>query len=244
MDKYVIVFIALISCNLAPKTPPIQIKVVSELGSRSVIPEKDLSCPNGMVHIVGKYCNYSNVCLEWLDKKRCKKFAEKSTCSGPEKQLDFCMDVEEYNKDGYPLTFITYNIANSICKKENKRLCDEEEFVLSCGGNDRLPYPYGYERNDYCNIDHKAYIKNDKLVNESNPIWENTECMSPFGIHNLTGNVDEWYKSSGGTKYSSTLHGGFWGYIRGRCEMSSRTTEHNFLYSDTQTGFRCCSNIK
>lgn len=234
----------LLSCQYHPSSAPPEIKIAAEFKQPTIKPVVDKTCPGDMVHVNGMFCNYSSKCTEWIDKKRCKTFSKESICNGPEKELNFCMDREEYNVDGHPLTFITFNQAKNYCKKINKRLCTEQEFVLSCGGQERLPYPYGYERNDYCNIDHKAFVKNKQLVNESNPIWENPNCISPFGVHNLIGNTDEWYESSGGTRYKSTLHGGFWGYVRGRCEFSSRTTEHFEEYAGTQTGFRCCSNVK
>src|ERR1700748_1122908 len=169
-----------------------------------ITPQKDNSCPLDMVRVTGNYCtNLQQTCLEWIDKKRCKTFSHTSQCLGEEIPLDFCIDIEEaHGESGFPLTDITWNQANKICKNWGKRLCTESQWTLSCEGNEHLPYPYGYDRDStICNIDHKAYIKNDKLVNESVSIKDYPECLSPFLVHDMVGNVDEAVMSNGNTKY-------------------------------------------
>jgi sulfatase modifying factor 1 len=242
--KYInLILLILLSCR--PNTEPtlvVKDNIYEEV--KPIIPQKDNSCKAGMIYIHGTYCtNLKQTCLKWIDKKRCKSFSHESICEGSEIPLDFCIDTEEaHSENGMPLTNITWNQGNKMCKSWGKRLCTESEWTLSCEGNERLPYPYGYDRDSsICNIDHKAYIKNKKLVNESVNIKSYPDCLSPYKVHDMVGNVDEAVVSNGGTEYKSVFKGGFWGYIRGNC--FSRTTEHFEEYADTQTGFRCCSNI-
>lgn len=246
MEYNWLVCLTLFSCR--PNTEPsLVVKGNTYEEVKSIIPQKDNSCKEDMIHIQGNYCtNLKQTCLEWIDKKRCKSFSHDSICEGEEVPLDFCIDEDEaHDIKNMPLTNITWNQANKMCKSWGKRLCGENEFVKSCQGPDNLPYPYGYDRiTDMCNIDKKAYIKNNKLVNESANIKDYPECISEYGVHDLIGNVDEWVRSDGGTAYKSVLRGGFWSYaIRGRCDFSVRTTEHFEEYANTQTGFRCCDNI-
>lgn len=241
MKKYLLLLI-LFSCT--PYQEPTLIIKDNIILPEKIIPLKDNSCKQDMVHVQGLYCTkLEQTCLEYIDKKRCKTFSHESKCLGKEILMDFCIDTEEaHSEDQMPLTNITWNQANHLCKFWNKRLCTESEWTLSCEGNDRLPYPYGYDRDSsICNIDHKAYIKDKKLVNESVSINEYSNCLSPYGVHDMVGNIDEAVMSDGGTKYKTVFKGGFWGFIRANC--FSRTTEHFEEYADTQTGFRCCSNI-
>ena len=238
-----VIFFLLISCQANIKSSYV-VKSTTYEEPLKETPQKDFSCEENMVHIKGLYCDSLNqTCLKWIDKKRCAIFSKESQCVGNEKELNFCIDIEEAHKeDGMPLTGMTWDQGSKLCKSWGKRLCTESEWVLSCEGNERLPYPYGYERDSsICNIDHKAFIKDKKLVNESSNIKEYPNCLSPFGVHNMVGNVDEAVISNGQTKYKSVFKGGFWGYLRNACRP--RTTEHFEEYADTQTGFRCCSNI-
>ena len=71
------------------------------------------------------------------------------------------------------------------------------------------------------------------------PVESNPQCLSPFGVHNMTGNADEWVERAG--PHASVLHGGWWLPGRNRCRAS--TAEHGEGYSALQVGFRCCSEL-
>jgi hypothetical protein len=70
--------------------------------------------------------------------------------------------------------------------------------------------------------------------------------VSPYGVHDLTGNVDEWVVneegSFNGPEFDSGLKGGYWGPVRNRCRPM--TTDHNHWHRGYQIGFRCCSEIQ
>src|SRR6185503_5193325 len=67
-------------------------------------------------------------------------------------------------------------------------------------------------------------------------------CVSPFGVRDMTGNVDEWVDNPSGKTddkpFRSSLKGGYWGPIRARCRPITST--HNAWFSFYQVGFRCC----
>ena len=73
---------------------------------------------------------------------------------------------------------------------------------------------------------------------------EMNRCVSPFGVRDMTGNVDEWVNNELGTldekPFRSTLKGGYWGPIRSRCRPVTST--HNRWFRFYQVGFRCCSD--
>lgn len=108
-----------------------------------------------------------------------------------------------------------------------------------------LPHTTGYTRpSDKCNFDKTHLVVGGKFVNQSLSINDNLQCVSPFGVHNMNGNVDEWvttehpYTPKGGSAMWSGLKGGWWGGMRDRCRPM--TTGHGGGYHDVQIGFRCC----
>jgi sulfatase modifying factor 1 len=216
------------------------------------------TCGKGMVEVEGDYCPYlEQKCVRWLDpetKMRCAEFAPTSGCHGKTVKKHFCIDQFEYpNQPGAkPVVMTTWIQADATCSKEGKRLCNETEWTLACEGQEHLPYPYGYTRNsEACNIDKPHPDVDEKaLANAStrdaevarldqrDPSGAREACVSPYGVYDMTGNVDEWVINESGKPFKSGLKGGYWGPVRDRCRPM--TTAHNEEFSFYQIGFRCC----
>ncbi len=215
-------------------------------------------CPTGMAEVEGEYCSdVEQKCLLWLDpesKQRCAEFAPTSACKGRIQRKHFCVDRFEFpNVQGEkPVVMKTWVEAKAACELEGKRLCGESEWTLACEGRDRLPYPYGYARNeDACNID-KPHPEVDEAaiadparrdaevarLDQRDPAGARQACVSPYGVNDMTGNVDEWVVNESGKPYKSGLKGGYWGPVRDRCRPM--TTAHNEEFAFYQIGFRCC----
>jgi sulfatase modifying factor 1 len=217
-------------------------------------------CATGMVEVEGDYCPYvEQECLRWLDpeaKQRCAEFAATSTCKSRSAHKHFCVDRFEYpNVPGEkPSVMKTWIEAKATCASEGKRLCGESEWTLACEGRERLPYPYGYARNDEaCNID-KPHPDVDEAaladpsrrdaeaarLDQRDPSGARESCVSPYGVYDMTGNVDEWVVNESGKPYKSGLKGGYWGPVRDRCRPM--TIAHSEEFSFYQIGFRCCGD--
>ncbi|HEY2509799.1 MAG TPA: SUMF1/EgtB/PvdO family nonheme iron enzyme, partial [Polyangiaceae bacterium] len=216
-------------------------------------------CPKGTVEIEGDYCAHvEQTCLRWLDpdeKMRCAEFAPGTRCEGKTTHKHFCIDAFEYpNQPGAkPVVMKSWYEARDACSSEGKRLCGDSEWTLACEGQERMPYPYGYARNaDACNIDKPHPDVDEKAI--ANPATRDAEverlwqgepsgareaCVSPYGVHDMTGNVDEWVVNESAHPYKSGLKGGYWGPVRDRCRPM--TTAHNEDFAFYQIGFRCCS---
>jgi sulfatase modifying factor 1 len=225
------------------------------------LPESGI-CPRGMVDVQGDYCPYlEQKCLRWLDpetQQRCAEFAPAAKCEGKTLHKHFCIDEFEYpNLPGEkPAVMTTWYEAQSTCEKEGKRLCGDSEWTLACEGQERLPYPYGYARNaEACNIDKPHPDVNEAAfadparrfeeaarLDQRDPSGAREACVSPYGVHDLTGNVDEWVVNESGHPYKSGLKGGYWGPVRDRCRPM--TIAHNEGFSFYQIGFRCCSDAQ
>jgi sulfatase modifying factor 1 len=212
----------------------------------------DAVCPVDMVHVKGDRCpDVVERCLKWLPHRMagqltsCVEFAKPTKCRSPQRHaMDYCIDRYEFTPPGYdyPLTHVNWTEAGMLCNRMDKRLCMEDEWEFACEGEDALPYPYGYVRNaQICNHD----IPEIDLVSAPDVFIDRRvkpdalpQCVSPFGVYNMVGNVDEWTTRRGGDPYPSILRGGWWFQGRNRCRAA--TANHSPLYAGVQTGFRCC----
>ncbi len=173
--------------------------------------------------------------------------------------MDFCIDRYEYpNAHGeFPLVVVTFSEAEAFCKKERKRVCSENEWTFACEGEEALPYPYGFERDaEKCNISvlgpgptkdmfsprtTKDTAKGIDLSWRGKRSGEMAACKSPFGVMDLTGNVDEWTVNSRKYGRKMIMKGGHWGPARQRCRPATRG--HGPFYVRYDQGFRCCAEV-
>ncbi|MCA9627247.1 MAG: SUMF1/EgtB/PvdO family nonheme iron enzyme [Myxococcales bacterium] len=172
--------------------------------------------------------------------------------------IDVCVDRFEFpNAFGeFPLVVVTFAEAEGYCERLNKRLCDENEWTLACEGEEGVPYPYGYVRDKQkCNIDvlapgpDKDTFRPRTTAHTASGVdfaWqgkrsgESSACVSPYGVYDMTGNVDEWTRSVRRHGYRMILKGGHWGPARQRCRPQTRG--HGPHYVRYDQGFRCCSD--
>jgi len=220
-------------------------------------PDPQGPCDPGMVLVEGDYCpQVEQVCLQWLDpppyqRLRCGEYEKPAKCKSPRKRLRFCIDREEYAepsptgdpKDAVPVVNKNWLEAQAICQSRGARLCKESEWEFACEGPEMLPYPYGYKRDSsICNHDRTDLGgPMSKLKDHRAPLGAFPDCVSPFGVHNMVGNVDEWVeRENKAPPLRSALRGGWWLPGRNRCRAA--TTAHGEDYSGKQVGFRCCKD--
>jgi sulfatase modifying factor 1 len=232
------------------------------LGATAPAPPANPDCPDGMMEVEGDYCPYVyERCLRWLDEKtklQCAEFAPSSKCMMKTSRKKFCIDKYEWpNKYGEkPVFMVSWNEAKSSCESIGKRLCTDTEWTVACEGPEHLPYPYGYKRDaTRCNIDKPYPTPHPELI--YNPLTQDAElarldqrepsgardkCVSPYGVNDMAGNVDEWVvnETQNGWPHVSGLKGGYWGPVRTRCR--SMTTAHEETFRYYQIGFRCCGD--
>ncbi len=228
--------------------------------------DRGATCPSDMLEIDGEYCPYvEQLCLHWLDppkaepKLRCAEFKKTPPCRAKTEKKHFCIDRYEWpNRAGeLPAISMTWYEARRSCTAIGKRLCGDDEWTLACEGEEHLPYPYGYARNsEACNID-KTYRYPDNFVYEAlgtraaevarleqrEPSGKREGCVSPYGVHDMAGNVDEWVVNETGhcNPHCSGMKGGYWGPVRTRCRPMTTAHDEGFHYY--QNGFRCCADV-
>jgi hypothetical protein len=177
----------------------------------------------------------------------------------PTEPMAFCIDRFEYpnRKGDYPVVMTTWYEARDACNTERKRLCTEDEWTFACEGEEATPYATGYLRDaDACVIDRSwkpfdvtalAARTSRRTMAELDRLWQGEQsgshpfCRSSFGVYDLTGNVDEWTRSSVPNGRQSVLKGGYWGPVRARCRPATRA--HDEGHSFYQQGFRCCTDV-
>jgi formylglycine-generating enzyme required for sulfatase activity len=146
----------------------------------------------------------------------------------------------------------------AACAAQGKRLCWQSEWESACEGPEKLPFPYGLRRDPaQCNIDN-PYVRPDlERVYSSRRVVQDAEllkldqgvasgarpgCVSGFGVHDLTGNFDEWVNSeeNKGKSQWAGLKGGAWGHVRNACRPM--TTSHPPEFTYYFISFRCCAD--
>ncbi|HEY3595537.1 MAG TPA: SUMF1/EgtB/PvdO family nonheme iron enzyme [Polyangiaceae bacterium] len=208
----------------------------------------------------------SIMCTDWMSRsfpERCGVFDEgkwDAFIEGvPTSNVAFCIDRFEYPnvKGQYPWVLVTWIEATRLCGDEGKRLCSEDEWTFACEGEDAWPYPYGFIRSSAtCVIDRPWRNYDDRAwadragrfaMLEIDRLWQGEAsgsrptCRSPFGVYDMTGNVDEWTQSVETQGYRSVMKGGYWGEVRDRCRASTRAHGESFAFY--QQGFRCCADV-
>jgi hypothetical protein len=235
------------------------------------------ACPAGMVEVQGLMRQDSNergpveflqdeTCTHWINHEfpaRCARFDQDRWLAIarelPTSPMHFCIDRFEYPnlKGAYPLILVSWHEARALCEARSERLCSEDEWTFACEGDQALPYPTGFDRDEKaCVIDRTwrqyddrafAVRGSDAARDEIDYLWDGEAsgsrpaCRSPFGVFDMTGNVYEWTRSTQHEGYASIFKGGYWGPVRARCRASTRAHNEDFMFY--QQGLRCCADV-
>ena len=219
------------------------------------------ACPIDMALVDGEACaDVRHRCIEAVEgdpAHRCLVFAEDGDeCVPPRTRRRFCMDRYEWPgvPGEAPRVLVTYYEADALCRSVGKRMCEEDELYLACEGPEHWPFAWGHVRHPSpCNID-RPYIdvdwekwerggeearrKESARLDQALPIGT-SKCWSPYGIHDLAGNVDEWTHARPGREQLGSLNGGYWGPVANACRYV--TLVHGPEFAFYQIGFRCCA---
>ena len=159
--------------------------------------------------------------------------------------MRFCIDRDEYSEPGetLPANHRSFTHAEKTCQSLGKRVCQESEWVFACEGEQMLPYPYGLKRDpSACNADRLDIIgPAGELRDLRAPSDAFPRCESPFGVRNLSGNLEEFVALDGAGPKLPAMKGAYWQPSRNFCR--AKQTAHDRYYNGTETGFRCCSDV-
>jgi sulfatase modifying factor 1 len=176
------------------------------------------------------------------------------------KHMKFCIDkYEAPNIVGQnPIIMVNLLEAEELCSNIGKRICSEDEMTFACEGPEALPYGYGtgYSRDATACVQDKTwkpyhasafYPRNtSRLASELDQLWQGepsgsrNRCITPFGVQDFPGNVDEITLSTHPGTSKLALKGGYFsGHVRNRCRATTRSHDQNHIFY--QEGFRCCN---
>jgi formylglycine-generating enzyme required for sulfatase activity len=214
------------------------------------------TCPPEMVLVEGDYCpSVDQPCLKWMDPPgpyhdyRCAEYKRPSKCLAPEREHKrFCIDREEYVKPGetLPLWHQSWTSAGNVCTSRGMRLCLESEWQFACEGPDMHPYPYGdgfVRDGTACNVDRSDLGGPEGALKDLRaPTSAYPKCLSPFGVHDMSGNIEEWSTlDHGKAPDRSSMKGAWW--LPGKNTCRASTLGHGEVYEGKQVGVRCCKDL-
>lgn len=238
--------------------------------------QDSVHCPAGMLEIYGWYCTYLlHRCVKGgrtrtgADSREPEPYycdayeVGRAQCLGREDEKHFCIDQYEYPNHwgALPMVMVNWYEACRLCEQQGKRLCGDDEWTLACEGPERLPYPYGWQRDpSACNIDKRWIRPHNGILGSKTASPEQIDseltrlsqrvpsgsmpgCRSPFGVMDMGGNVDEWAinVTLHSKPYASVFKGGHWmGGARNRCRPV--TASHDETTAYYAEGFRCCAD--
>ena len=211
------------------------------------------ACPLGMVLVEGEYCpEVEHTCLEWMDppgtryaKFRCARYQKPAACKASRVHKRFCIDVTERTEPAsdLPRHFMSWSTSKELCEEDGGRLCTAAEWQFACEGEELRPYPYGWERDrTSCNVDIMDGLgRIGRLHDHRAPASAHPACLSPFGVRDMAGNMEEWVteeKAPAGLR--EVMKGAWW--LPGRHACRSFQVGHGARYGGAETGTRCCKD--
>ena len=125
----------------------------------------------------------------WIDKYEVSTVqyqacVDAGTCE-PTSKTAGCNSVANERSD-HPINCINWSQADTYCLWAQKRLPTEAEWERAAKGDGRRPFPWGHE------------VPSRDLLNFNNNVGSTTRVgsyplgISPFGLHDISGNVQEW----------------------------------------------------
>lgn len=211
------------------------------------------ACESGMALVEGKYCPDVRLnCKKYLDPQgryeyfRCAEYGPSTCLSKERKQMRFCIDKHEFTEAGetLPANHRSWRDGDRTCRKLGKRMCMESEYNFACEGENMQPYPYGFTRDaTACNADRDDVVSPQGTLRDLRaPSGSYERCVSPFGVADLAGNLEEFVTIDRSTPARPAMKGSYWQPGRNFCRAAQ--TAHDMYYNGTETGFRCCSDVR
>ncbi|HEB71719.1 MAG TPA: hypothetical protein ENI77_03765 [Nitrospirae bacterium] len=136
-------------------------------------------------------------------------------------------------KEDHPATEVTYFDAEAYCKSVGKRLPTALEWEKAARGDDGRIYPWG---NDF---DSAKANTVESGAGSTVPVGSFKSGVSPYGVHDMSGNVWEWVNGWDGNdkKYRIVMGGSFFDNAKnGKVFSVLKSIPDD---SHTYVGFRC-----
>lgn len=158
----------------------------------------------------------------------------------------FSIDRYEYPNIVGELPRVNFSWFEAVdrCGRAGKRLCTEEEWEKACRGPENSAFPYGDSHvPEKCNFGYGSKA-NWRIQRAGNTKF--AECVSGYGVYDMSGNVAEYTSSTRSHHTGETLpliRGGNWGEDAADARCANRDNFRRAAARHWDVGFRCCNDI-
>ncbi|NLV32763.1 MAG: formylglycine-generating enzyme family protein [Acidobacteria bacterium] len=169
----------------APEVVPGEMVLIPEgefiLGTND---KESIAYPEQKVNLPAFWIDkYEVTNMEFLEFSIKNSYAGEGAKEGRDWRLFFTPE-----KGMFPVVYITWNDADAYCKAQGKRLPTEEEWEKAARGTEGFIYPWGNEWQDGMSNTYESGPAKPEAIGQYNDV-------SPFGVRDMLGNVQEWTSS-------------------------------------------------
>jgi formylglycine-generating enzyme required for sulfatase activity len=160
-------------------------------------------------------------------------------------------------KADHPVTFVSWLDAKAYCAWAGKRLPTDQEWEKAARGTDGRWFPWGNEF-DYSKSNSPVRWREIGVFGDTTPVGAFAAGVSPYGVHDMSGNVWEWtaswYQPYPGNTVASESYGERYKVLKGgswfncsfyNCGISAPVFNRAFFAKRTKNdsfGFRCAKD--
>lgn len=152
----------------------------------------------------------------------------------------------EAGYEQHPVTLVSWYGAQAYCEHRGGRLPTEAEWEKAARGPNGRAYPWGDDLD-------RTRLNAGWRIGDTTPVGNYPTGTSPYGVHDVAGNVWEWtadwYQPYAASLYDSVFFGEKYKVVRGGSwnhpDRDARTTQRDLAHPARRihvVGFRCATS--